>query len=54
MIFDATLVIQNSVCIKTWCPARSIIVHKNKLLQENTYRYTADLDCKDKKIPQKL
>jgi hypothetical protein len=31
---------QNSVCIKLWCPARWLIVHKNKLIQENTYIYT--------------
>jgi hypothetical protein len=30
----------SSVCIKLWCLARWIIVHKNKLIQENTYRYT--------------
>jgi hypothetical protein len=38
--FDATIVMQNSACIKLWCLARCIIIHKNKLIQENTYRYT--------------
>jgi hypothetical protein len=35
-------------------PTRWIIVYQNKLIQENTYRYTVRFRCKDKKNTTEL